>query len=139
MTGSEPRRRDSGSTFCPSSHAKSRPLSGMTSAERAWLCSQVRTVSEERSNRSHVRLDEERTTKPHAVAKRIYVQPGTIARSLLSNALDQAAPDAATIAEILDSIPGAAERAQEGLAAARAGRFVPLDELRSAMARQWLG
>ena len=44
-------------------------------------------------------------------------------------ALDQADPDAATITEILDSIPGAWERAQEGLAAARAGRFLPLDEL----------
>jgi hypothetical protein len=57
------------------------------------------------------------------------VQPGTIARSLLSTALDQADPDATSITDILDAIPGAWERAQEGLAAARAGRFVALDDL----------
>jgi predicted transcriptional regulator len=89
----------------------------------------VTTVSEERSNRFNVQLDAEHAAKLHAVAERVYVQPGTIARSLLSSALDQADPDASTITEILDSIPGALERAQEGLAAARAGRFVPLDEL----------
>jgi predicted transcriptional regulator len=86
-------------------------------------------VNEERTNRFNVQLDDEHAAKLHAVADRVYIQPGTIARSLLSTALDLADPDAATITEILDSIPGAFERAQEGLAAARAGRFVPLEEL----------
>jgi predicted transcriptional regulator len=86
-------------------------------------------MTEERSNRFNVQLDDEHAAKLHAVADRVYVQPGTIARSLLSTALDLADPDAATITEILDSIPGALERAQEGLAAARAGRFVALEEL----------
>jgi predicted transcriptional regulator len=86
-------------------------------------------VDEQRSTRFNVQLDDEHAAKLHAVAERVYVQPGTIARALLSTALDQAAPDAATITELLDSIPGAWERAQEGLAAARAGRFLPLDEL----------
>jgi predicted transcriptional regulator len=86
-------------------------------------------MTDERANRFNVQLDEEHAAKLHAIAERVYLQPGTIARSLLSTALDQVDPDAATITEILESIPGAWERAQEGLAAARAGRYVPLDEL----------
>jgi predicted transcriptional regulator len=86
-------------------------------------------VTDDRTNRFNVQLDDEHAAKLHAVAERVYVQPGTLARSLLSMALDQADPDAASITELLDAIPGAWERAQEGLAAARAGRFVPLDEL----------
>lgn len=86
-------------------------------------------MSDERGTRFDVQLDDEHAAKLHAVAKRVYLQPGTVARLLLSAALDHADPDAATITEILDSIPGAWERAQEGLAAARAGRFVSLDDL----------
>lgn len=86
-------------------------------------------MTDDRTNRFNVQLDDEHAAKLHAVAERVYVQPGTLARSLLSMALDQADPDAASITELLDAIPGAWERAQEGLAAARAGRFVPLDEL----------
>lgn len=83
----------------------------------------------ERPNRFNVQLDDEHAAKLIAIAERVYVQPGTLARSLLSTALDQADADAATITGLLDAIPGAWERAQEGLAAARDGRFVPLDEL----------
>ena len=86
-------------------------------------------MADDRTNRFNVQLDDEHAAKLHALAERVYVQPGTIARSLLSTALDQADPDATSITDILDAIPGAWERAQEGLAAARAGRFVPLDEL----------
>ena len=86
-------------------------------------------MTDERTRRFNVQLDDEHAAKLHAVAERVYVQPGTLARSLLSTALDLADPDATTITEILDSISGAYERAQEGLAAARAGRFVPLEEL----------
>ena len=86
-------------------------------------------MTEDRTNCFNVQLDDEHAAKLHAVADRVYVQPGTIARSLLSTALDLADPDATTVTQILDSIPGAFERAHEGLAAARAGRFVPLEEL----------
>lgn len=55
--------------------------------------------------------------------------PGTLARSLLSTALDEVDPDPASIVEILDAIPGAFERARRGLGEARAGRGIPLDEL----------
>jgi hypothetical protein len=54
---------------------------------------------------------------------------GTLARSLLSSALDQADPDAATISALLDTVPGAYDRAQQGLADVAAGRVVTLDDL----------
>ncbi|CAN5582314.1 hypothetical protein BH20CHL7_BH20CHL7_14930 [soil metagenome] len=49
------------------------------------------------------------------------------ARSLLSSAIDQVDPEAATITAMLDAIPGAWERTREGLAAATATWVVPLD------------
>jgi hypothetical protein len=64
-----------------------------------------------------------------ALAERTYLNPGTLARSLLSRALDQADPDPATVTSLLDSIPGAWERAQAGLADISAGRMVSPDEL----------
>jgi len=44
----------------------------------------------------------------------MHIQPGTIARSLLSVALDDADPDARNVAELLDGIPGALARAELG-------------------------
>jgi hypothetical protein len=86
-------------------------------------------MTDERANHFNVQLDREHAAKLRAKADRTHVQPGTVARTLLSTALDHADPDAATITHILDSIPGAFERAQESLEAARAGRDVPLGEL----------
>jgi hypothetical protein len=86
-------------------------------------------MTEERSSRFNVQLDDEHAARLHAVAERLYVQPGTIARSLLSTALDQVDPDAASITHLLETIPGAWERAQEGLAASRAGDYVALEDL----------
>ena len=86
-------------------------------------------MTQDRTNRVNLLLDDEHAIKLHRLAERTYVQPGTIARSLLSTALDQVDPDATTITALLDAIPGAWERAQEGLADAAAGRVVPLDEL----------
>ena len=63
------------------------------------------------------------------LADRMHVQPGTLARSLLSSALDEADPDAQNVVELLDGVPGAFERAQLGLEQARAGETVGLDEL----------
>jgi hypothetical protein len=56
------------------------------------------------------------------------VNPGTLARSILSMALDEAEPDPPSIVALLDSIPGAYERASQGLREIRAGEGVPLDE-----------
>jgi predicted transcriptional regulator len=86
-------------------------------------------VAGEQGKRINVVLDEEHAAKLQDMAGRMYLQPGTIARSLLSTAIDQVDSEAATITAILDAIPGAWERTQEGLGDAKAGRLVPLDQL----------
>ena len=86
-------------------------------------------MASEQSNRFNVLLDDEHAARLHRLAERTYINPGTLARSLLSTALDQAEPDATTITGLLDAIPGAWERAAEGLADIAAGRVIPLDEL----------
>jgi hypothetical protein len=57
------------------------------------------------------------------------VNPGTLARSLLSTALDQTDPDPANVTALLDAIPGAREQAQHGLHEVRAGHVVRLEDL----------
>lgn len=79
--------------------------------------------------RINVTLDEAHARKLSKLAERTHVQEGTLARSLLSTALDDADPDAKRITEILDAIPGAWERTEEGLAQAMRGEGIPLDEL----------
>jgi hypothetical protein len=79
--------------------------------------------------RLNITLDDEQSAKLSRLAARMHVQPGTIARSLLANALDEADPDAGNVVELLDGLPGAYERAQLGLQQARAGQTVSLDEL----------
>jgi len=79
--------------------------------------------------RLNITLDPQQGAKLARLAERMHVQPGTLARSLLSSALDDADPDAANVVELLDGIPGARERAELGLRQARSGETVPLDEL----------
>jgi hypothetical protein len=81
------------------------------------------------TSRINVSLDEEYAAKLSRLAERMHVQEGTLAKSLLSSALDDADPDAAHIVALLDAIPGAYERAQEGIAQARRGEGIPLDRL----------
>jgi len=79
--------------------------------------------------RLNITLDDEQAEKLARMAERMHVQPGTIARSLLSNAIDDADPDSRNVVELLDGIPGAFERAQIGLRQAKVGKTVPLDDL----------
>lgn len=79
--------------------------------------------------RLNVTLDPEYAEKLARLADRMHLQPGTVARSLLSSALDDADADAATVTELLDGIPGAHDRARLGADQARAGDTVALDEL----------
>ncbi len=81
------------------------------------------------SARLNVTLDAEYAEKLRLLAEQAHVQEGTLARSLLSRALDEADVDARHIAELLDGIEGAFERAQLGLEQARSGKTVPLDEI----------
>lgn len=81
------------------------------------------------STRVNIVLDEERAIKLERLAERTHVNPGTLARSMLSTALDEADPDAANVTALLDSIDGAWERASTGLEEARSGLGVPLETL----------
>jgi predicted transcriptional regulator len=81
------------------------------------------------SKRNNIQLDEEYSARLEALAERAHMQAGTLPRSLLSSAIDQAEPDAATITRILDAIPGAFERHEKGQADAREGRMLSLEDL----------
>lgn len=74
-------------------------------------------------------LDGERAAKLSRLAERTHTQEGTLARSLLSQAIDEADVDARHVVELLDGIPGAFERAQLGLEQAKSGQTVSLDDL----------
>jgi hypothetical protein len=79
--------------------------------------------------RLNVTLDAEHAAKLERLARRTHTQEGTLARSLLAHAIDEADPDARHVGDLLDRIPGAFERAEEGRAQAEAGDTFPLDEL----------
>jgi hypothetical protein len=79
--------------------------------------------------RVNITLDDVEAAKLTRLAERMHVQPGTVARSLLAQALDEADPDPRNIVELLDGFPGVHERAQLGLRQARAGQTVSLDQL----------
>ena len=81
------------------------------------------------SGRLNVTLDDEYAAKLARLAQRTHVQEGTLARSLLSHAIDEADVDADNVVQVLDGISGAFERAQLGLEQARKKRTIPLDEL----------
>ena len=79
--------------------------------------------------RVNIVLDEERAAKLRRLAERTHTNAGTLARSLLSTALDDADPDPANITDLLDRSDGAWEDAMRGLAEAEAGAGIPLEEL----------
>jgi predicted transcriptional regulator len=79
--------------------------------------------------RLNITLDDQYAAKLERLAGRMHLQPGTVARSLLSSALDDADPDAGNVADLLNGIPGAHQRAQLGIAQANTGETIPLDEL----------
>ena len=81
------------------------------------------------SQRLNITLDDEHASKLARLAARVHVNEGTLARSLLSSAIDDADPDADTVVSVLDSIDGAWERAALGRAQARSGETTALDEL----------
>ena len=79
--------------------------------------------------RINVSLDEAHALRLSQLAEQLHVQEGTVARSLLSQALDDLAPEPRQISDLLDRIPGARERIAAGLADFDAGRTIPLDQL----------
>lgn len=79
--------------------------------------------------RLNITLDDAQAEKLARLAERLHVQPGTIARSLLATAIDEADPDPRNVVGALDSIDGAWDRAQLGAGQARSGQTIPLDAL----------
>jgi hypothetical protein len=95
---------------------------------RADACSTL--LGMDRSGqRLNVTLDSEHAARLARLAERMHVQEGTLARSLLSTAIEEADPDARSITALLDGIPGAYEDARLGLEQTREGKTIPLDEL----------
>jgi len=86
-------------------------------------------VAQRRARRFNVTLDAERAAKLAQLAERTHINEGSLARSLLSQALDDSGADPRHVVALLDGIPGAFERAEQGLKQARAGRTIELDEL----------
>ena len=79
--------------------------------------------------RLNVTLDPEHAARLAQLAERTHVQEGTLARSLLSTAIEEADPEARNIVEVLDGIPGAYQHAMRSLDRARTGETISLDEL----------
>jgi hypothetical protein len=86
-------------------------------------------MARERKTRLNVTLDAEHAVKLSRLAERTHTQEGTLAGSLLSNALDEADPDPRHAAVLLDGLPGAYQRALLGREHAKAGTTIPLDDL----------
>jgi hypothetical protein len=81
------------------------------------------------TRRVTVTLDKAHALKLRLLAERTHTDEETLAGSLLASALDEADPDARHVAKLLDSIPGAFQRAQVGLRQARAGLGTPPENL----------
>ncbi len=80
-------------------------------------------------SRINVSLDPEYAEKLAILARRAHLHEGTLARSLLSQAIDAADIDARSVVELLDGIPGSFERAERGIEQIQAGDGIPLDSL----------
>jgi hypothetical protein len=80
------------------------------------------------STRINVTLDPEHAEKLALMAERAYTQEGTLARSLLSRAIDEADVDGPAMIELLNGIPGALERATLGREQGRRGETIPLED-----------
>ena len=81
------------------------------------------------ARRLNITLDPEHGARLARLAELAHVQEGTLARSLLATAIDEADPDTSNLLSLLDGIAGAYDRAQMGLQTGRAGKSVPLDDL----------
>lgn len=114
---------NTGSAGCD--HQAWRTDKGYTS--RADPCCTVGYV--DRALRVNVTLDPEHDAKLTRLAERTHLEKGTLARSLLLQAIDEADTEPRNVVALLDGIPGAWERAMENLASARRGETIALDQL----------
>lgn len=80
-------------------------------------------------SRVNIVLDEASAAKLRRLADRTHTNPGSLARSLLSSALDEADPDPTKITDLLDRMDGAWEDALRGTAEADTGEGTALADL----------
>ena len=74
-------------------------------------------------------LDEEHAQRLKRIAEQSHAAEGTLARSPLSRAIDDAEIDGRTMVEVLDGIPAAAERIELAREQVARGKGIPLDDL----------
>lgn len=86
-------------------------------------------MAERRPHRVNVLLDEEHAARLQRMAEQSHAAEGTLARSLLSRAIDEAEVDGRTIVEVLNGIRGARASITRGREQFARGEGVPLDEL----------
>ncbi|HZO98629.1 MAG TPA: hypothetical protein VFB42_14810 [Gaiellaceae bacterium] len=80
-------------------------------------------------SRINVTLDAEHAQRLKRMAEQAHTGEGTLARSLLSRAIDEAEIDGRTMVEILNGIPGATGRLERARQESARGEGIPLDEL----------
>lgn len=78
--------------------------------------------------RVNVTLDPEYAEKLRRMAEQSYMQEGTLARSLLSRAIDEADFDAESMADLLNRIPGAVERLELAREQLRRGETIDIED-----------
>ena len=81
------------------------------------------------TNRINVSLDDEHAQRLKRLAEQSHAAEGTLARSLLSRAIDDAEIDGRTMVEVLNGIHGVPERIALARAQLARGEGIPLDEL----------
>ena len=81
------------------------------------------------THRLNITLDDQHAGKLARLAARVHVNEGTLARSLLSSAIDDADRDVDTSVSVLDGIDQAWERAAMGRQQATAGESIELQDL----------
>lgn len=74
-------------------------------------------------------LDDDQNAQLTRMAERIAVDRDALAGSLLASVLDGAEADGGELSRVLDSIPGAWERAELGRAQGTTGETTPLNQL----------
>jgi hypothetical protein len=86
-------------------------------------------MARDRATRLSVTLDAEHAAKLSRMAEQSDTAEGTLARSLLSRAIDDAELDGRTMVEILNGIPESAAHAQRGRDELARCERIAIDEL----------
>jgi DNA-binding ferritin-like protein len=79
--------------------------------------------------RVNVTLEAEYAAKLDRLAERVHVPSGTLAKSLLATAIDEADPDPRSVTELLESVPGLSERILKSEGEVESGEFFELADL----------